>query len=267
MVSLKEILRKYNFRNIVILFSGGKDSLVTMHRFLREYESLDYELKEKIKKLLIVHIDTGIGVHECKEYVKEVLENLPYEYKIIRPITKFEQGVRKWGLPFLHFYRWCMHELKQVPLSKLFKDLGSKCTLCIYGIRCNESNRRFLIYGKYINEKFFSFGNKDYTVKYCYAPCIDFDEKDVNRYIEKYDLKVNPVSKILGISGECLCNFHIWSRKKQMMLKAHFPDSYDMITRIIENARLKGRMGREVQEMIKKQKKQKTLDDFIYGHR
>ncbi len=232
--NLKKIVELYRPKNVFILFSGGKDSMVALDVFYRLYKTAKLSVKTTI-----IHIDTGIGISACKEFIREFVKRYPFDFKVLKPEMSFEEGLKKWGVPLHGRCRWCFRVLKYQPLSKFLKSING-VKLSVNGIRIHESSRRFEIYGEYLKtNKVYKGRHKEYS----YCPILDWNREKVEEYIKVADLPVNPVYKAISMSGECMCMLHDLSEEKIMKIKRFFPEDYERLMNIFSKADLKGKEG------------------------
>lgn len=196
---LKEAIKKYNPIKVVLMFSGGHDSLVS------SYVSSKI-LKEIGVDFIVYHGDTTIGIPETQDFVKEVCSINGWDLFIRKPPNKkdwYESIVLRSGFPGptrqAHqityrclkeraLRRFVTHELKSTPNSR-------ENVLLITGIRQSESRIRM----GYKDET-----NKDNSRVWC-NPIHYWSEKECEEYMHQYNLPRNPVKDKICISGECLC--------------------------------------------------------------
>ncbi len=100
-----------NFKEIYVMFSGGKDSLVALHLTKSIFQ-------EKTKALFI---NTGIPTPGVIDYVKETCKELNVELTILEPKYDYFELVNKIGFPTIT-RRWCKYYLKLKPLKEFTKD-------------------------------------------------------------------------------------------------------------------------------------------------
>lgn len=128
---LREIYAKYRLP-VVVSFSGGKDSLVTLHLALK---ALGHE---NVKALFN---DTGIEFPETVDYVKRTVEKMGVELVVANAGEAFWRGFSVMGPPARDF-RWCCKVTKFAPTARLLKQLFPSGALSLVGQRKYESAQR-----------------------------------------------------------------------------------------------------------------------------
>ncbi len=115
---------------VAVAYSGGKDSLATLHILLKSKAQPD-----------ILFIDTGIELPETIENVYEIAE----KYNLTLHEKKAESGywknVEYFG-PSARDYRWCCKTCKLGPTSLLIKEKYDDGVLSFIGQRRYESRQR-----------------------------------------------------------------------------------------------------------------------------
>lgn len=224
---------KFDPTKIILMFSGGHDSLVSTHVCASFFatRSIPFE---------IYHGDTTIGIPETQDYVKTVCKIYGWKLNIRKPPNKqrgYEWIVKKFGFPgptkssHQMCYRWLKeralsnfvtHECKTTPYAR------QSIMLCT-GVRKDESRIRM----GYINEV-----NKEHS-KIWVNPIFHWSEQDCNEYLEYNDLPKNPVKEKMCISGECLCG--CFARKEEFAeLKEAYPETARRIEQLHELAKENG---------------------------
>ena len=188
---------------IFALFSGGHDSLVSTHFAANALgDRLD----------AVVHIDTGIGIPETQDFVRETCTTYGWPLLIYRAIenTKadgtpdpkdYEAIIMEHGFPGPSAHQYMYSNLKLRQVERLVRDhrgkRGQKVML-ITGVRKEESSRRM---GTVKDIQVPSKGGGQVWV----APMLDHTSQDQHEYMLEHRLPRNPVKDKLCMSGECLC--------------------------------------------------------------
>jgi len=173
-----------NFKEIYVMFSGGKDSLVALHLTKSIFP-------EKTKALFI---NTGIPTPGVIDYVKETCKELGVELTIIGPKYDYFELVKRIGFPTIT-RRWCKYYLKLKPLKDFVKDKEE--IVLVTGVRKDESWVKSRTQKIYYNKQIKAMS---------YAIIHDFTEQDVEEYIKIHGLKKNPLYDIYGKAYECWCS-------------------------------------------------------------
>lgn len=209
--------------NTFVDFSGGKFSLVLLHLALKA-----------LKEVRAVYVDTTITLPECDEYVEELQNEWGFELIVIkREDTDFWKLVRRRGFPHARL-RWCMKELKSIPLKLFNKSFDWNC-VHLTGTTTNESTMRKKVYdvrGMY---------HFNYSIcSYVLHPILNWNEEMVDEYIRKHDLPVNPCYTIYGEGGNCYYCPYVKSKEYYLKLAKLHPDLFVNIVEAEKAMRNKG---------------------------
>lgn len=117
--------------NIVLSFSGGKDSLV----------SLKLTLEANLEPT-ILFTDTGIELPETVSNACKVSSGFGLKIVEARAGDAFWSGFKLYGPP-ARGYRWCCKTCKLIPTLKLYKNVFKGRVLTIVGQRAAESRARW----------------------------------------------------------------------------------------------------------------------------
>ena len=177
--------------HVFALFSGGHDSLTSTH-LAAQHPSFT----------AAVHINTGIGIPETREFVRDTCVSQGW------PLLEYTPDARTWedicnaggmpGGPEQHniTYFW----LKQRAIRRLVREhkVGPRGRIgLVTGIRTEESTRRMTsVMAKPVHR----IGGQVWI-----NPILDMTALECGRYIEAAGLRRNPVVDKLHRSGECLC--------------------------------------------------------------
>jgi 3'-phosphoadenosine 5'-phosphosulfate sulfotransferase (PAPS reductase)/FAD synthetase len=226
---IQEALNTYKPVMVLLLFSGGHDSMCSTH-FAASY------LKLKDIPFKVYHGDTTIYIERTRQYVKDQCKAYGWDLVIKSPPKiedTYREVVRKHGFPgpnrqaHSFMYRklkeralrhYITHEVKSSPYAR-------ENVLLISGARQSESAIRM--------------GYQDYMKKenskiWC-SPLFYWHKINIENYMAGNQISRNPVKDKLGISGECLCG--CFSDKGELdRLDQHFPDDADKIHELHELA-------------------------------
>ena len=193
-------IEKYKPKYIFSLLSGGHDSMSCTH-FSANY------LKDKLTG--VVHINTGIGIKQTREYVYQRCNEYGwrlYEYKATEntyadgtpdPMV-FEDIVIKNGFPGISQHQMMYIKLKDRQIARLCRDFdgtSKEPIMLISGARKQESTRRMRN-----TKEMEKVGNR----LWC-SPFIEMSATDCSQYMQDNNIPRNPVKDYLHMSGECLC--------------------------------------------------------------
>lgn len=177
---------------IFVGFSGGRDSLATAHWMM-----------ENVPRSQILHINTGIGIEETREFVRDTCADRHWPLTEIRAKEDcgkdYDEIVVKHGFPGPPAHRMMYSLLKERPIRELVRRSKTKFkdrVMIATGIRHEESVRRM----RYAGQEVTRIGAQLWV-----SPIYWWSGTDRDAYIAAHNLPVNPVSQMLGMSGECLC--------------------------------------------------------------
>lgn len=240
--SILERASNKNFNNCFAAVSGGHDSLTAMHV---AHESTEIELDG------IIHINTGIGIPETREFVKERADALDLEFHEIddrEDWREYTNRVQEYGLPGagVHEKEWINN--KHEPLNNFLSTLDGT-TLIVSGARRHESDQRW--------ENVDATGLEIENDRIWVSPLAGWTGIDVRAYRRDNDLPMNPVVDLLEMSGECLCG-SFGSREELRMIRNWYPWVWAYIqsieAKVIDRAR-----NSEL-------KREKYNDYVLWGH-
>jgi 3'-phosphoadenosine 5'-phosphosulfate sulfotransferase (PAPS reductase)/FAD synthetase len=170
------------------LFSGGNDSTTFMHLFRNRF---DYA----------VHINTGIGIQETREYVRRCCAdwNLPLLEELPPAGCSYRELVLKYGFPGPAGHMLMYTRLKERALRavrrRLITNGRRQRVIYVAGMRYFESDRR----SRNTEEV-----NRQGSIVWC-SPLMWWTSRHMAEYRERFDVPRNEVSDNLHMSGECLC--------------------------------------------------------------
>jgi 3'-phosphoadenosine 5'-phosphosulfate sulfotransferase (PAPS reductase)/FAD synthetase len=171
------------------LFSGGDDSTVMLHL-----------VANALPTAMAVHIDTGWGLAETREFVKRTAAEFLVPLRILQTDPAwYEADVRKNGFPQPMTHSVMYHNLKRERLRDLKREvkIDRLDRVALYtGERAYESQRRMGYGGTTARAE----GSLIWV-----NPIHFFDARLMNEYRTRFDLPRNPVSDLIHRSGECLC--------------------------------------------------------------
>ena len=180
----------------------------------------------------VVHINTGIGIEETREFVRQTCKEFGWPLLEYRPPKSYEDLVIEFGFPGpAHHYKM-FNRLKDRCLDMHFKTFTGKAVL-VAGCRTNESRRRMHNARQYVQVE------KRRSRRVWANPILDFTVRDKSQFIKRHNLPRNPVASELGMSGECLCGAFA-SPGERELLEQKYPEVAGEIARIEASAKAAG---------------------------
>lgn len=188
------------------LFSGGNDSICSTHLAMTNGWANE-----------VIHIDTGIGIAATHEHAVQVCKRFLWPYRVIKPPDwNYRDMVLRRGFPGPAAHRYAYSWLKERAIAKLVRETKEKRfdrIALITGVRNRESARRMGY-----TEPIIRMDARIWT-----APIHSWSKADCQQYMQYYNLPRNPVSDILGFSGECLCG--AFAKPGEMkVIEQHYPE-------------------------------------------
>jgi len=203
---------KHRIKTVISCFSGGRDSLVATH--------FAHSQVADIVDFKVLHVDTTIALPGVQDYIREVCDRLGWDLHVVRPERTFEEFIPTHGMP-IRTRRWCCYHLKLEPIIKFVRaQEPPRCE--VLGLRREESVRRRRL-PRHIW--------KEVSRAWSFCPIMDWSKGDVEAYIRRHELPLNPIYKVLNSSGECVCGAFM-TKKQMMIVRGNFPDFYKRFLRI-----------------------------------
>lgn len=192
------------------MFSGGHDSLVSTH-YCMENGHTD----------AVLHLDTGTGIPENEQYVRDVCDRNGWQLRIETPNKSLAEFAKEWGFPGSAAHGWAYRYFKAHSLQRVAADLDEKPHFWT-GVRKDESERRMRTVKSETQE--------DATGRWMWhAPIADWSKQDCEDYIEEHELPRNSVVENIHRSGECYCGAFAHRDEELVELQAHYPDHYERL--------------------------------------
>jgi len=211
---------------IIVLFSGGKDSLVALHLAVQACNN-------NVCKVVAVHADTTIEIPDNLRYVNDVCKKLGVELLIAKPDRDYFTLVKAWGFPRMK-YRWCCKFLKIYPIKRILDMLRNegKDVIVVDGVRAEESR---------IRAKFNRISQHKVWSVLVLHPILYWSQEDVEKYIELYlkpiGIDINPLYK-LGFRRACECWCPVFKSEKDfMLLAAYYPNLFMKLVELENEAK------------------------------
>jgi len=188
--------KKFKPDAVVSMVSGGNDSAVAYHVAKEIGIPMDY----------IIHLNTGTGIQETTDFVRSYYGNQPVEYLEANAGDAYEKYVRRKGFFGRGFiaHTYAYHILKAGPLQKVIskhirKGKRGVKVLLLNGARADESANRKINLPDVFNIDPSQNGNIWVNIIHHWS------KEDCKEYLRTRDVKINPVTKNLCRSGECMC--------------------------------------------------------------
>jgi len=207
---------------LIVNFSGGKDSVVTIDlvsRVTREFKAF--------------FMESSIDFPETLDFVRRQAEILGVELLTSNPkrdyLGDFYDFVERYGY-FPNFKApWCSSRLKHRPSKRVLQRLfGEEMVYRLTGIRRFESTRRTRVYHP---AEFFQSDCENSRARLVH-PLLLWTDEDVAEYIAEKRLEVHSGYKVCGVSGCFWCIYYqrsIYERVLKMK-----PNLYEGIIRLEE---------------------------------
>jgi len=189
------------------LFSGGHDSLVSTHKAM-EHGDAD----------AVVHIDTGIGIPETQAFVRETCDRHGWDLHVVSSDHDFKEIVLEEQFPGPAVHIIMYSKLKERALRKVARWHDHKPVL-ITGVRKDESERRFRNVEARMEAGMWIWA----------ANIADWNQREVEAYIDDHGLRRSPVKQTYHHSGECLCGAFGNRAEELTVLEAHYPEVAERI--------------------------------------
>lgn len=185
-------------------FSGGDDSLAVTHWMMTH-----------VPGCKVLHINTGIGIEKTRVHVRETCSRFGWPLVEIRAKEDCGQDYRdivlEHGFAGPPMHRRMYQRLKERCVEKLVRDHKRERLdkiLIATGIRQDESIIRMGYGDRVVNTK----GSQLWV-----SPLYWWPKERFMAYIAEHRLPRNPVSEILGMSGECLCGAYAHKGEKALV--------------------------------------------------
>jgi len=124
---------KYDIKNTMVSFSGGKDSTVISDLVCKALPD---------KKIIHIFSDTTLEIDSTYEYVERLKQNKQIDLHIARNNdNNFFEMAKKIGPPTMAG-RWCCYMFKTGALNRKMNEIFNGRVLTFYGVRRSESATR-----------------------------------------------------------------------------------------------------------------------------
>lgn len=185
-------------------FSGGRDSLAVTHWMMNNVPGCEP-----------FHCNTGIGIERTRQFVRDTCATMGWPLHEIRAKEDcgqdYDELVRKLGFPGPDGHSMMYARLKERPIRELVRRAQTKRgdrVMLATGIRHDESVRRMRYAGREVNRA----GSQLWV-----NPIYWWSGTERDAYIKAHNLPINPISAMLGMSGECLCGAYAHRGEKSLV--------------------------------------------------
>lgn len=203
---------------IYALFSGGHDSLVST-----------FQASQHRMFAGVVHINTGIGIEETRQFVRNTCKAYGWPLtemfaaKLKKPQV-YEDIVRKYGFPGPAAHSLMYRLLKERALREFKAQVASRKPLVL----CTGSRRQE---GKKRQRMAYVMALQRLGQWIWVAPCVEWEQADVEQCMRVHSLPRNPVKDKMCISGECLCGAYA-RYEERAEIRDSYPDTDAELSRI-----------------------------------
>lgn len=232
-IIIEKAIETYNPAKIVLLVSGGHDSVTSAHISSSILAKMNIDF-------MVYHGDTTIGIPETQFYVKQICDLYKWKLSIRTPPDRnwwYDKIVEKHGFPgpTKATHQIMYRRLKERALRKF---VTHECKSSVYsrenimlltGVRAQESKIRMGY--KHVTSK------EDSKV-WCNS-IFYWLEEDCKEYMRYNNIPLNPVKETIGISGECLCGCFS-DQKEWELIEKHYPHVAAVINELAEKAKENG---------------------------
>jgi len=190
MGAIEQALAEYEPACLLALFSGGHDSVTSTHLAAQQPTFR-----------AVVHVNTGIGVEDTREYVRQVCRDQGWPLiEECAPSGWYERNCLTKGMPGGPIDHGIMYQrLKDDQVRAVvrrFKRRRGDTVGLVTGVRKSESDRRMRVHPEPVIRE---------RAQLWINPILEWTASDVNTYMEQVGLPRNRVVDLLHRSGECLC--------------------------------------------------------------
>lgn len=197
--------------SVFAMFSGGHDSLCSTH-ITAQHPSFT----------AAVHINTGIGIRQTREYVRETCRQFGWPLIELKTDPEvYRQQVLRYGFPAgRQQHQILFRILKERQVGRLIREH-----------KTHRLDRIALVAGARRQESVVRMSTaqpvKRIKSQLWINPIVDWSHADKHDYMDRHQLPRNPVVDHLHMSGECLCgSFANMPESGELeMIRAFYPDA------------------------------------------
>lgn len=215
-------IQQYSPDEIFVGFSGGGDSMLCLNL-----------IKKYIPNVKAFHANTGIGIEKTRQFCRDYCKDNGIELVEIRAKEDcgqdYDDFVMEHGFPGAGMHYRMYQRLKERPIAKLHRDYKKKRgnkIMMLTGIRYFESTVR----AGYKNSIIDVAGGVVWV-----NPVYWFTNQEKYDYLKDHNIPTNPVSDVIGMSGECLCGAFA-SEDERELIRMVEPAAMDRIEKLEKEA-------------------------------
>jgi len=222
-----EAIERYKPVAIYVGYSGGNDSLRVTHWSMTNIPGCE-----------VFHVNTGIGVERTRVHVRETCKRFGWPLNEMRAMDcgqDYDAICRIYGFPGPDSHTFMYSCLKERAIRALLRKAKkgrprrSKVML-LSGVQHADSVRRMRYAGREINTN----GSQLWVNPFYWSSKAERDQ-----YIAKHKLPINPVTRELGMSGECGCGAYAQPGELERWRKVD-PSFGERIDRLSQEVLAKG---------------------------
>lgn len=188
-------------------FSGGTDS----------YAIAKFALSKGLAHG-VVYCDTGSGLATNLSYVRKVCEKHNWPLLIVPPRHCYEFPALRYGFPGPDFHSIWFNLCKGSGWGKLSSHIDNSLKL-FTGVRKHESQTRIRTVTDEVDYETSNFRG------WYISPFWDWQDSEIDQYLEAHGLTQNPVYENISRSGDCYCLAYA-GRDELLQLAKHYPGHY-----------------------------------------
>ena len=170
---INDVFNEYSNIPRAVSFSGGKDSVATLHLVRQFFPDID-----------VIYVNTTIDFPETVDYIHYLTQLWSLNLLEVKPEKDFFTMCRELGPPS-KFMKWCCKTTKFGPINRLIDSRYEDKVIVASGVRKNESNSR----SKYLPIAV----NKTIPKQILFFPILEWNSLQVWLYLFYKKIPINEV--------------------------------------------------------------------------